>query len=435
MELKSVKGMNDVLPPEIHIWRRAEDVIRHHFESFGYSEIKTPVVEYTSLFARGVGDTTDIVEKEMYTFKDRNDESLSLRPEGTASVVRAYIESRIYNTDSQQKFYYIGPMFRYERPQKGRYRQFYQYGIELFGIENATVDAELIYMLVKLYEKFDLSGLEVKVNSVGCDQCRPVYREKLQVALLPQKDKLCADCQRRIERNPLRVLDCKNPSCKEIASKLPSIFDFLDEACRAHFASLQESLKALDVRHIVDKNLVRGLDYYNRTAFEISSSGLGSQNAVGGGGRYDSLVEQFGGPKTPAVGYAGGFERLVLLLQEKQVQFKPELEVFFVAPDEAGFKEALIIANLLRNVGIRAELDYTGKKMKNQMQRAEKLGARKVWIIGGSEIEKDLVVLRDMDAREQKELSGKLKIFKDLAAREESGKLRAELGLARGVRS
>jgi histidyl-tRNA synthetase len=405
MDIKSVKGMNDVIEPEIYGWRFAEDQIRKHFENFGYVEIKTPIVELTSLFTRSVGEVTDIVQKEMYTFKDRNEESLTLRPEGTAPVVRAVVEHNLLNLDPIQKLYYWGPMFRYERPQKGRYRQFYQYGVEVFGMESAKMDADLIAMLVELYDKIGLKELTVRVSSLGCDVCRPKYRETLVRLLRPSAHILCEDCQVRLEKNPLRILDCKKPTCQEVASVLPSMLEYLCTECNTHFDQLRDALVLLKTPFVVDKKLVRGFDYYNRTVFEITTNNLGAQNAVGGGGRYDKLVSDLGGPKTPAVGYAGGVERLILLLGEERIkELQPKLKVFFVLPDDKGVNIAFKTVFDLRRKGISADMDYTGKSMKSQMKRADKLGAGLVVILGGSEVEKGVAVVRDMATKNQEEI-------------------------------
>ncbi len=404
MNIKSIKGMNDIFEPQIHLWRFVEDTVRKHFETFGYTEIKTPIVEYTVLFTRSVGDSTDIVQKEMYTFNDRNDESLTLRPEGTAPVVRAMLEQNLLNTDPTQKLFYWGPMFRYERPQKGRYRQFFQYGIETFGISSPRIDAELISMLVSLYEKLDLKELTVRLGSVGCQTCRPVYKKKITSLLQPSIKILCEDCQKRLDKNPLRVFDCKNPTCKEVAAVLPSMLDFLCEPCHQHFDQVRDDLVRLKSTFVVDKTLVRGLDYYTRTVFEITTTQLGAQSAIGGGGRYDKLVEELGGPVTPAIGYAGGVERLVLLLGETAHQHKPNLKVFFAVPDKKGQDLAFTLAHALRLKNIFCEIDYNDRSLKSQMKRAHRLQAENVLILGGSEIDQGSAVLRNMSTKVQENI-------------------------------
>jgi histidyl-tRNA synthetase len=401
MQIRSIKGMNDIFDPQIHLWRFAEDQVRQYFENFGFSEIKTPILESTTLFTRTVGDTTDIVNKEMYTFSDRNNESMTLRPEGTAPVVRALVEHNLINLDPVQKLYYWGPMFRYERPQKGRYRQFFQYGIEIFGVSQARQDAELIAMLSELYSKLGLQNLSTRVSSLGCDECRPAYRETIVKLLNPSKDILCADCKVRLEKNPLRILDCKVPSCIEIASHLPSPLDFLCKPCHEHFDSLRDDLIRLKIPFVVDKQLVRGFDYYNRTVFEITTTDLGSQNAIGGGGRYDKLVHDLGGAPCPAIGYAGGVERLILLLELQKINRAPRLPLSFILPDDRGRDIAFKISFNLKKQGIRTEIDYTGKSMKSQMKRADKLKAEHVVILGGSEIDQGEVIFRNMESKVQ----------------------------------
>jgi histidyl-tRNA synthetase len=402
--IKSPKGMYDIVEPASFAWRNVEAKIKQHFENFGFSEIRTPIVEYTSLFTRGVGGETDIVKKEMYTFLDRNNESLTLRPEGTASVVRALLEQNLLNQDPIQKLYYFGPMFRYERPQKGRSRQFYQYGFEVFGVAEPRQDAELIFMLYDLYEKLGLKDLCVKISSLGCSECRPSFLKNLVEKLSLEKAKLSAESQERLIKNPLRILDSKNPEDKKIVQTMPVMLDHLCEACQKHFESVQKDLKNLKVNYILDKTLVRGLDYYNRTVFEISSQSLGAQDAVGGGGRYDGLVQDLGGPATPAVGYAGGMERLILLLGENFESYRPELTAFFVTPDEKGRDKSFLLASELRQQGLRVEMDHTGRSMKSQMKRADRLKALWTIIIGGQEVDKGLAVVRNMKSKEQIEI-------------------------------
>lgn len=403
MNIRSVKGMNDVFTPEIASWRRVEDCVRRHFECYGYSEIKTPIVENTALFSRTSGDTSDIVQKQMYTFLDKGNDSLTLRPEGTAGVVRAVIEHNLLNLSPIHKFYYIAPMFRYERPQKGRYRQHYQYGVEVFGMDSPKLDVEAISMLNELFRKLNLPDLETKLNSLGCDECRPVYIKKLHEILNQQKDNLCDDSQRRFQTNPLRVLDCKDEKCKKITATLPGMVEFLCEPCKAHFSQVQEGLKKLSVPFKIDKALVRGLDYYNRTVFEVVTSHLGAQSSLAGGGRYDGLVSELGGPATPAFGFGGGMERLVMVLPEDLK--KPEtLPLFLVAPDEAGADFCFQLAHELRKKGLHCELDLSGKNMKNQMKRADRLGAKFSLIVGESEVKAGEALLKNMATQNQEKM-------------------------------
>lgn len=405
MEIKSLRGMNDILPPDIYAWIRAEKIIRDQFEAFGYSEVRTPVMESTALFSRSVGDATDIVKKEMYTFTDRGEESVTLRPEGTAPVVRAVLEQNLLNIEPLQKLFYFGPMFRYERPQKGRYRQFHQYGIEVFGVSDPLFDAELISMLVDLFRKLGLNNLNVELSSLGCKECRPSYRDKLLNFLKPIAAQLCKECQDRMQHNPLRVLDCKNPSCQGLTSAAPSVVDVLCQGCDEHFQGVQKGLGVLKTPFHLNKRLVRGLDYYNRTVFEVTSQDLGAQNAVGGGGRYDDLVGQLGGQSCPAIGFAGGFERLILLMQAQGAVQPERPKLFFVCPDEEGRKISYPLAFRLRQQGIFVELDYQGKSMKAQMKKADKHACEFVLILGGGEIQKGIAVLRDMKTKNQEEIS------------------------------
>lgn len=401
--------MHDITEPESFAWRYAENLIKKQFEDFGFTEVRTPIVEYTQLFTRSVGEVTDIVQKEMYSFLDKNEESLSLRPEGTAPVVRALIEKNLLSHDPIQKLFYLGPMFRYERPQKGRQRQFYQYGFEVFGVAQPRQDAECVFMLVDLYEKLGLKNLSVSISSVGCPKCRPQYLEKLVKALSAQKSKLSEDSQKRLEKNPLRILDSKSPQDKEIVSKMPVMLEHLCSECEIHFEAFKNDLKTLNVNFNVNKNLVRGIDYYKRTVFEITSSSLGAQDAIGGGGRYDSLVEELGGPSTPAIGYAGGMERLIMLMDQDFEKYRPNLKYFFVTPDEKGAEKAFLLASKLRQKGVKVEIDHSGRSMKSQMKRADRLKAEKVAILGGSELEKGIVLVRDMATKQQTEVS-----FEDL---------------------
>ena len=311
--MKSIKGTHDILPEEAAKWQKLEQIARDVFTPFGYHEIRPPLMEWTELFARGIGESTDIVEKEMYTFADSKDRSISLRPEATAGIVRAYIENKLYAADEETKVFTIGPMFRHERPQKGRYRQFHQIDVEVLGNPGPKVDVELIVMLTHYLELVGVRDVELALNSLGCPNCRPAYREALTAFLHEHTGELCEDCVRRTELNPLRVLDCKVPGCREVAQNAPSIKDHLDEECALHFEAVLKGLEEFGVPFRVNERLVRGLDYYTRTSFEVLASNLGAQDAVAGGGRYDKLAEMLGGPPTPAIGFAIGMERLALI--------------------------------------------------------------------------------------------------------------------------
>jgi len=399
--IQLIRGFKDILPGEVELWQEIERVARELFEDFGFSEIRIPIMERTELFKRSIGEDTDIVEKEMYTFPDRGGELVTLRPEATASICRAYIQHRLYNPDPVQKLYMIGPMFRRERPQKGRYRQFYQIDAEIFGVQSGLVDVQLIYLLVTLCTRLKLQDVEAHINSLGCPQCRPKFREALSTFLLTVGDRLCADCIRRRDRNPLRVLDCKVPSCREALTGAPSILDHLCEDCRTDFNQVMEALTRLDVTYVIDRQLVRGLDYYTRTAFEIQTTSLGAQSAVAGGGRYDNLVKELGGPDIPATGFAIGFDRLAELaaLSAPALVQKPDL---FVAA--LGAKSQTLAFEWICRLGmegVRVEMDFSDKSLKSQMKRADRLGAAYVMILGDNELQEGAAVLRNMASKDQ----------------------------------
>jgi histidyl-tRNA synthetase len=400
VKINGVKGMNDVLPADVARWQLMEGVAREVFALYGYREVRTPVVEHAQLFERGVGEATDIVNKEMYVFEDKGEKLLALRPEGTAGTVRAFIEHGAY-VEGPQKWFYMGPMFRREQPQKGRYRQFHQIGCEAFGIAEPALDAEQIAMVADYFGRLGVAA-ELKINSVGDGSCRPAYLAELKAYLTSQKDALCADCKDRIERNPLRVLDCKVEACQPVLEKAPRLLEKLCEGCRTHFDQVKAALDALGVAYRVDGRLVRGLDYYVRTAFELTSDALGAQSAVAGGGRYDRLVETLGGPPTPGIGFALGEERLAMIL-EKAGREPPERRpaVFFVSADAAGAIEALRRAAELRRAGVACELDPRGGKLKAQFKQAERVGARYAVVLGGNEVQSGQAKLKDMQTREE----------------------------------
>jgi histidyl-tRNA synthetase len=383
-----VKGTRDLLPPETALWQRVEDEARRVFAAYNFQEIRTPILEATALFARSVGADTDIVMKEMYTFDDRD--SLTLRPEATASVVRAYIEHSLFNEGRLHKLYYIGPMFRRERPQKGRYRQFYQIGAEVLGSDHPSIDAEMLEMLVLLLERLGLGGFSLLLNSVGCSKCRPEYVKILRQALQSVKAGMCADCQRRADTNPLRVLDCKVEADQPIIEELPHIVDHLDPECRQHFDAVTADLDGRGIAYTLSPRLVRGLDYYTRTTFEITSSVLGAQNALLGGGRYDGLSEMIGGPPTPGFGVAIGEDRLVLAVaeaaQEKTGSEPSQLDAYIAWMGDAALAPATALARQLRRDGLRVEIGYEPAKLKKSLGLASKLGARFAVIIGEGEL-------------------------------------------------
>ncbi|MFW6052808.1 MAG: histidine--tRNA ligase [Desulfosalsimonas sp.] len=402
--IQLVRGFRDILPPETSVWQYVEDTAKEHFEKFGFREIRPPVLEQAALFQRSIGEHTDIVEKEMYTFAGSRDTMLTLRPEATASVVRAYIQHKLYAADPVCKFYTIGPMFRKERPQKGRYRQFHQINAEVFGIESPYIDAQLIYMLVTYFSGLSVTGLSVHLNSLGCPECRPAFRQKLSEMLFSRTEALCEDCVRRLEKNPLRVLDCKKESCRNAVADAPSMLEFLCDDCTGHFRQVQSSLDAMDVQYEIDPRLVRGLDYYTRTAFEIQTEELGAQNAVAGGGRYDNLVEMLGGPSQPAIGFAIGTDRLVKLVEAKMPASESGPSVFLAPMGKLAMELAAKWASLLSDAGVRTEADFSGRSLKALMRRADRMGSEYVIIVGDKEIEQNEAVLRNMKTRDQKSL-------------------------------
>lgn len=410
--IKAVRGTRDLLPPDTELWNFVERKVREIFARYNYHEIRTPIFESTELFSRGVGEETDIVSKEMFTWEDKaraaseKTQTLTLRPENTAGVVRAYIEHELGRSGLLQKLYYIGPQFRRERPQKGRYRQFFQIGAEVIGPISAGSelpmrDAEVLDMLTALLDAVGLTGWTLYLNSVGCLQCRPAYNQALREALAEVKDTMCADCQRRAETNPVRVLDCKVPADQPIIAKLPKIADYLDEGCREHFAQVRAILDTLPVPYQINERMVRGLDYYTRTTFEFTHGELGSQNAVLGGGRYDGLSEQIGGPKAPGIGFAIGEDRLVLALQAQQQQVLAPLQAF-VIPLGAGMnRHALTLAKQLRAQGVTVDVSDESFRLKKSFETAEKLGAVFAILVGGNEVEADAFAVKNLKSGEQ----------------------------------
>ena len=399
--IQLIRGFKDILPGEVELWQHIEKTARSLFEDFGFKEIRIPILEHAELFARSIGEDTDIVEKEMYTFPDRKRGLITLRPEATASVVRAYIQHTLYAKDPIQQFYTIGPMFRRERPQKGRYRQFYQINAEVFGIDSPLIDAQLIFMLVTFFSRLSVTDLEAHINSLGCHKCRQNFKDALSIFLSAVSEKLCADCTRRSRRNPLRVLDCKVPSCKEAMVEAPSILDYLCPECSVHFNAVKDALKKFNIPFVIDRLLVRGLDYYTRTTFEIQTGSLGAQNAVAGGGRYDTLVKALGGPDQPAIGFAIGFDRLVEITDLKSSDFVQKPDIFLAAIGEKSLSIAFEWFCAFGVDGIKAELDLNGRSLKSQMKRADKLGAGYVLIVGEKELEEGSVILRNMNTKEQ----------------------------------
>ncbi len=410
------RGTSDIIPGEVEKWRWVENQFFRICKDYGYNEIRTPVFEHTELFQRGVGDTTDIVEKEMYTFADRGGRSITLRPEGTAPAVRAYLENKLYAVPQPVKLFYSEPMFRYDRPQAGRFRQFHQVGVEVFGAKDPAVDSEVIAMAMDFYSRLGLTNLELHINSVGCPECRPLQRRELKKYFQPQLDALCRNCRDRFEKNPLRILDCKEQHCAEAGVNAPSTLDCLCRDCADHFARVKRNLDLLNITYVIDRRLVRGLDYYTHTAFEIMARGIGAQSSIGGGGRYNGLVEVCGGPPTPGVGYALGMERIILTMERQgiTIDMPAKSDVFVVTAGEEAADTAYKLLFSLRSAGIPADKDFLGRSLKAQMKYAGKSGARFVVIIGAEELARGAALVRDMNTGEQKtvmfeEITGYLK--------------------------
>lgn len=406
MAYKRIKGTKDILPTESWKWEYLEGVIKKHLKNSGYSEIRTPMFEVTELFARGIGEDTDVVSKEMYTFEDKGGKSLTLRPELTAPVIRAYIQNNMNQINPVNKLFYIGSLFRQERPQKGRLRQFNQFGMEVVGTPNPEADAEVIRLTYDIFTDLGITDMNVKINSIGGRESRNNYLKILSEALKEQYDNLCETCQKRYHKNILRIFDCKSDSCQEILDKhAPAIIDHLNEDDSKHFEDVRKYLDITNTPYTIEKKLVRGLDYYTKTTFEISSSLLGSQDAICGGGRYDHLVEDLGAKPTPAVGVACGMERLLLVLDELNILKEEENStVFFVTLGDAAIEKGFELVTLLKNNGIAAELDFMRRSMKAQMRNAGKSNAKFVVIIGENELNEGKVVLKDMEKREQFEV-------------------------------
>ncbi|RWX46953.1 histidyl-tRNA synthetase [Candidatus Electrothrix aarhusensis] len=404
MKIKAINGVKDILSDEIVYWQKIEKTARDIFRRFGINEIRLPILEKTELFARSIGEATDIVEKEMYTFVDKG---ITMRPEITASLLRAYVEHGLQVRQPIQRLFSIGPVFRHERPQKGRQRQFHQVDVEVIGAQEPQVDAELMAMGQMLLNELNLD-VSLEINSLGCPECRPDFRKKLIAYLHERHDSLCDDCKRRIEKNPLRVLDCKQQGCRAMVQEAPSIVDNLCSACEEHFAAVRKQLDRLEVSYTLNRFMVRGLDYYNRTTFEFLTTDLGAQAAVAAGGRYDGLVEQLGGPKnTPGIGFAMGMERLCLLMQQQEGQQEEQggADIFIAALGEQAIAFAAPFVHQLRKLGLQAAMDYSNRSLKAQMKQAGRLKAGFTLIIGEQELEQGRGILRNMDTQEQNEFS------------------------------
>ncbi len=405
MAFQKPKGTQDLLPGMVEKWQFAEAKAREICRRYNYSEIRTPIFEGTELFQRGVGETTDIVEKEMYTFTDRGDRSMTLRPEGTAGVVRSYVENKLYADTDVSKLYYIGPMFRYERAQAGRQRQFHQFGIEAFGSVDPAIDAEVIALGYAYYQELGIRDVTVEINSVGTPEVRAAFREKLLGFLEPIKEQLCSDCQVRMYKNPLRVLDCKKDQDKFEGA--PSILDSLDEACEKHFEAVKRYLREMDIPYAINARLVRGLDYYTHTAFEYKAAGIGAIDTIGGGGRYNGLVREVGGPDQPGGGLGLGLERAMLILDAQQaaVPGAEPLDVYLVSLGEAADQALVALLKQLRDSGLRADKDYQGRKLKAQMKSADRYSAHYAAILGDDELAAGEITWKDLTSGEQEKVS------------------------------
>ena len=398
-KITAPKGTGDIYSPDIAKWQYLEEKIRDYFSRFLYKEIRTPLFEHSELFSRGIGSETEVVQKEMYTFRDKAGRSLTLRPENTASVVRAAIENNLFNEMFPLRFFYIGPMFRYEKPQKGRMRQFHQFGIEVFADKSARVDAEVIYAAFNFLKELHIRDIEVEISSVGCGQCRPGFLEKLKTAAKEHETELCGECQRRIGTNPLRIFDCKNESCIRISADFPKMIDNLCEECGIHFEELQSALQVLKVAYNINPRIVRGLDYYTKTAFEITSGQLGAQNAVLGGGRYDNLSCELGGPDMVGTGFAAGMERIILHLRD--IEQKQRKTVFVAYQNPELQDHALRLCDILWNRGVFTYMEYDAKNLKKQFKKGDRVTADYAFILGDEEVERNTISIKDMKTREQ----------------------------------
>ena len=415
MKFKLIRGFHDILPEKVKRWQHIENCARDIFEAYGFNEIRIPVLEFTDIFQKGIGTTTDIVVKEMYTFDDRDGSSVTLRPEGTAGIVRSYIENSLGKKSPTTKLYYIGPMFRHERPQKGRYRGFNQIGCEYFGSASPNADAEIIIMLREFFEKIGFgSSVKLELNSIGDEQSRQSYKQALIEYLTPHKEQLCDQCKRKLDTNPLRILDCKNENCRVITEKAPDIMEFLTPESKNHFTKLTEILSSLNVPFEINKRIVRGLDYYTETVFEFTTDLLGAQNAIAAGGRYNGLVEQMGGQSTPAIGFALGLDRIIIMHEQLVGEdFEPEADIFIAWIGEKSFIEGFKIANEIRKQNKTVVIEHDQKSLKSQLKRADRLKARFTIIIGEEELKNNQVLMRNMKRSEEEKIDNNLSKIKE----------------------
>ena len=406
MLTEAPKGTKDIYGSYMEEWQRVEQVMRELCSDFGIKEIRIPIFEHTELYLRGVGETTDIVQKEMYTFKDKADRSITLRPEGTAGVARSFIEHGMYNNPQPTRRFYIGPMFRYENTQKGRQRQFHQFGVEMLGSYSPALDAEAISVVAELLKRLGIKDVELRINSLGCNECRQRYNTALKEYIGRNIDKLCDDCKSRFDKNPLRVLDCKEESCQRIIAEAPVVLDYLDDECKEHFETVKAILDDMGIKYTVDEKIVRGLDYYTRTVFEFVANGIGAQGTVCGGGRYDNLIAECGGQPMGCAGFAVGIERLLLMLEAQNGEFKEtnEMDIYIGSIGKEGLVKSQGIAYRMRSEGIRAEGDSVGRSVKAQMKYANKIGAKYSVILGDNEIAEDTANLKNMETGEQEQI-------------------------------
>lgn len=406
MLTEAPKGTKDIYGSYMEEWQRVEQVMRELCSDFGIKEIRIPIFEHTELYLRGVGETTDIVQKEMYTFKDKADRSITLRPEGTAGVARSFIEHGMYNNPQPTRRFYIGPMFRYENTQKGRQRQFHQFGVEMLGSYSPALDAEAISVVAELLKRLGIKDVELRINSLGCNECRQRYNTALKEYIGSNIDKLCDDCKSRFDKNPLRVLDCKEEGCQRIIAEAPVVLDYLDDECKEHFETVKAILDDMGIKYTVDEKIVRGLDYYTRTVFEFVANGIGAQGTVCGGGRYDNLIAECGGQPMGCAGFAVGIERLLLMLEAQNGEFKEtnEMDIYIGSIGKEGLVKSQGIAYRMRSEGIRAEGDSVGRSVKAQMKYANKIGARYSVILGDNEIAEDTANLKNMETGEQEQI-------------------------------
>lgn len=401
---KAPRGTRDILPKEVYKWHYVEKKFREICALYGYEEMRTPIFEHTEVFTRSVGDTTDIVQKEMYTFTDKGDRQISLKPEGTAGTIRSFIENKLYADTQPTKLFYITPCFRYERPQAGRQRQFHQFGIEALGSDTPSIDAEVISLAVQFFNELGLKDLSVNINSVGCPVCREEYNKTLKAYLDAKSDVLCETCLERKDKNPMRVIDCKNPTCKANITDIPFMIDHLCDDCENHFDKLQEYLREMDIKFVVDKTIVRGLDYYRKTAFEIISNDIGSQSTVCGGGRYDGLVEQLGGPKgISGIGFGLGAERLLLTLENNNIEIEnpKSTDIYIATIGDIAKTKSFGLIKELRDNHISADIDHLGKSLKAQFKYSDKINAKYTIVIGDDELANDAATLKNMETSEQ----------------------------------